>query len=54
MIGATTAATNRTRDSASPDITAFKEGDVFKCDVAQAATGAQRLRVMLVVSYTGS
>jgi hypothetical protein len=54
FIGATTASTNRTRNTAAPDITAFKKGDVFACDVVQAPFNATGLRVELIVQYTGT
>lgn len=54
MIGATAASTNRNRDTALPDITAFKKGDVFSVQVPQVATGASNLRVQLIVEYTGT
>jgi hypothetical protein len=54
FIGAAAATTNRTRNTAAPDITAFKKGDVFSCDVVGIPTSGTGLRVQLIVQYTGS
>ena len=54
IIGAALSPTNQARNTATPDITAFKKGDVLSMDVPQAAAGALGLRIEVIVQFTGA